>query len=89
MEKNVDKWYTYMSKWKIMREVHEENVTRNIVFLCSYLILLYIRDNENVVVFVVDCGLTSHSARFQLYRDGTNVQFPNFDLLSGTHAMGS
>ena len=37
----------------------------------------------------VDCGLTSHSAIFQLYSDGTDVQFPNFDLLSGTHAMGS
>ena len=29
---------------------------------------------------VVDCGLTSHSAIFQLYSDGTDVQFPNFDL---------
>ena len=42
-----------------------------------------------VVVVVVDCGLTSHSAIFQLYSDGTDVQFPNFDLLPGTHAMGS
>ena len=42
-----------------------------------------------VVVVVVDCGLTSHSAIFQLYSDGTGVQFPNFDLLPGTHAMGS
>ena len=43
-----------------------------------------------VVVFVVvDCGLTSHSAIFQLYSDGTDVQFPNFDLLPGTHAIGS
>ena len=33
--------------------------------------------------------LTSHSAIFQLYSDGTVVQFPNFDLLPGTHAMGS
>ena len=33
--------------------------------------------------------LTSHSAIFQLYSDGTDVQFPNFDLLPGTHAMGS
>ena len=42
------------------------------------------------VIFVdVDCGLTSHSAIFQLYSDGTDVQFPNFDLLPGTHAMGS
>ena len=41
-----------------------------------------------VVVVVVDCGLTSHSAIFQLYSDGTDVQFPNFDLLQGTHAMG-
>ena len=42
-----------------------------------------------IVVVVVDCGLTSHSAIFQLYSDGTDVQFPNFDLLPGTHAMGS
>ena len=35
-----------------------------------------------VVDVVVDCGLTSHSAIFQLYSDGTDVQFPNFDLLS-------
>ena len=41
------------------------------------------------VVVVVDCGLTSHSAIFQLYSDGTDVQFPNFDLLPGTHAMSS
>ena len=33
--------------------------------------------------------LTSHSAIFQLYSDGTDVQFPNFYLLPGTHAMGS
>ena len=38
---------------------------------------------------VVDYGLTSHSAIFQLYSEGTDVQFPNFDLLPGTHAMGS
>ena len=46
---------------------------------------------ENFVVVVVDCGLTSHSAIFQLhvYSDGTDVQFPNFDVLPGTHAMGS
>ena len=37
----------------------------------------------------VCCGFTSHSAIFQLYSDGTVVQFPNFDLLPGTHAMGS
>ena len=42
-----------------------------------------------VVHVVVDCGLTSHSAIFQLYSDGTDVQFSNFDLLPGTHATGS
>ena len=42
-----------------------------------------------VFVVVVICGLTSHSAIFQLYSDGTDVQFPNFDLLPGTHAIGS
>ena len=39
--------------------------------------------------WLVGCGLTSHSAIFQLYGDGTVVQFPNFDLLPGTHAIGS
>ena len=29
-------------------------------------------------VVVVDCGLTSHSAIFQLYSDGTDVQFSKF-----------
>ena len=44
-----------------------------------------------VVIVVVDCGLTSHSAICQLYTcsDGTDVQFPNFDPLPGTHAMDS
>ena len=42
-----------------------------------------------MLLIVFDCGLTSHSAIFQLYSDGTDVQFPNFDLLPGTHAMGS
>ena len=37
----------------------------------------------------VDCGLTSHSAIFQLYSDGTDVQFPHFYLLPDTQAMGS
>ena len=41
------------------------------------------------LLVVVDCGLTSHSAIFQLHSDGTDVQFPNCDLLPGTHAMGS
>ena len=46
--------------------------------------------HDHVVDVVdVDYSLTSHSAIFQLYSDGTDVQFPNFDLLPGTHAMGS
>ena len=32
--------------------------------------------------------LTPHSAIFQLYSEGTVVQFPNFDLLSGTQRHG-
>ena len=39
-------------------------------------------------VVEVDWGLTSHSAMFQLYSDGTDVQFPNFDLLPGTQCHG-
>ena len=38
------------------------------------------RQRPFVVDVDVDCGL---------YSDGTDVQFPNFDLLPGTHAMGS
>ena len=53
----------------------------------SNLINFY-EDKQEVCLFV-DCGLMSHSAIFQLYSDGTDVQFPNFDLLPGTHAMGS
>ena len=40
------------------------------------------------VCWLVGCGLTSHSAIFQLYNDGTVVQFPNFDLLPGTQRNG-
>ena len=38
--------------------------------------------------WLVGFGLTSHSAIFQLYSDGTVVQFPNFDLLPGTQRHG-
>ena len=31
-----------------------------------------------VIELLVGCGLTSHSAIFQLYSDGTSVQFPIF-----------
>ena len=34
-------------------------------------------------VWLVSCGLTSHSAIFQLFSDGTVVQFQNFDLSAG------
>ena len=43
---------------------------------------------RTVFGWLVGCGLTSHSAIFQLYSDGTVVQFPNFDLLSGTQRHG-
>ena len=38
--------------------------------------------------WLVGCGLTLHSAIFQLYSDGTVVKFPNFDLLPGTQRHG-
>ena len=38
--------------------------------------------------WLVDCGLTSHSAIFQLYTDGTDVQYQNFDLLPDTQRHG-
>ena len=37
---------------------------------------------------LVGCGLTSHSAIFQLYSDGAVVQFSNLDLLPGTQCLG-
>ena len=37
---------------------------------------------------LVGCGLKSDSAIFQLYSDGTVVQFPYFDLLPGTQCHG-
>ena len=37
----------------------------------------------------VQAALTSHSVKCQLYNDGRVVQFPNLDILPGTHAMGS
>ena len=40
---------------------------------------VYIHDG-----WLVGCGLTSYSAKFQLYSDCTVVQFPNLDLLPGT-----
>ena len=41
-------------------------------------------------IYVVGCGLSSHSAIFQLYEysDETVVQFPNLDLLPGTKRHG-
>ena len=44
------------------------------------LCVAYIRSNG----WLVCCSLTSHSAIFHLYSDGTFVQFPNLDLLPGT-----
>ena len=41
-----------------------------------------------LIGWLVGCGLTSHSAIFQLYSDETVVQFPNFDLLPGTQCHG-
>ena len=39
---------------------------------------------NSLLIGLVGCGLTSHTAIFQLYSDGTDVQFQNFDLLQGT-----
>ena len=41
-----------------------------------------------LVGWLVGCGLTSHSAIFQLYSDWADVQFPNLDLLPGTKCHG-
>ena len=39
-------------------------------------------------LWLVACGLTSRSAIFQLYSDGTDIKFTNFDLLPGTQRHG-
>ena len=41
-----------------------------------------------MISLLVGCGLTSHTAIFQLYSDGTVVQFPNLDLLPETQRHG-
>ena len=41
-----------------------------------------------LVGWLVGCGLTSHSAIFQLYNDGTVVKFPNLDLFPGNQRHG-
>ena len=38
--------------------------------------------------WLVGCCLTSHSAIFQIYSDGTVIQFPNFYLLLSTKGHG-
>ena len=50
--------------------------------------MLEFMDNHSNTAKIVDCGFTSHSAIFQLYSDGTDVQFPNFDLLPATKRHG-
>ena len=47
-----------------------------------------IRRHSWWVGWFVGCCLTSHSAIFQLYSDGTVVQIPNLDLLLGTQRHG-
>ena len=81
-----------MSNWDYNDILHPESVP-HLTVLSSIFYLLYgvfctLVWSDSVVV-VVDCGLTSHSAIFQLYSDGTDVQFPNFNLLPDAHAMGS
>ena len=41
-----------------------------------------------IITWLVGCGLTLHSAIFQLYSDRIVVQFPNLDLLPGTQHHG-
>ena len=47
-------------------------------------VLSFIGSTMHFELWSVGCGLTSHTAIFQLYSDETVVQFPNFDLLPGT-----
>ena len=54
----------------------------------KYLSFIDINERSFFVVVVDWLCLTSHSAIFQLYSDGTDVKFPNFDLLPGTKRHG-
>ena len=45
--------------------------------------------HAQVTRWLVGCGFTLHSAIFELYSDGTVVQFSNLDLLPAPNAMGS
>ena len=59
--------------------------------LVLYFMMLLTIDPKTILIktcWLVGYGLTSHSAIFQLYGDGTVVQFPNFDLLPGTQRDG-
>ena len=68
--------------WHVFADLAVKQMHSTDLALTGYIMI-------EIDVVVVDCGLTSHSAIFQLYSDGTDVQFPNFDLLPGTHAMDS
>ena len=61
----------------------------HLVLICG---VFFAKDSVSKSFFtrglLVGCCLTSHSAIFQLYSDGTVVQFPNFDLLPGTQRHG-
>ena len=59
---------------------HSHNVRRT---MSSFSVLA-----SSNIFRLVGCGLTSHSAIFQLYSDWTVVQFSNFDLLPGTQRHG-
>ena len=70
-------------KYNTNPEVEINNVVSTLKIGCSTS-----RPNFNLKTTLVGCGLTSHSAIFHLYSDGTVAQFPNFDLLPGTQCHG-
>ena len=50
---------------------------------------IYVTSLFDNVGWLVGCGLTSHSAIFHLYSDGTVVQFPNLDPCRAPNAKGN
>ena len=71
-----------ITAWRLEKLIQE--ILGHIAFGSLWLLVFFV----HVQWWFVGYGLTSHSAIFQLYSDETVVQFPNFDLLTGTQRHG-
>ena len=90
---SINIWYCFISgitlwaRGKVLR-MNEPMKTSALLSIKSWYLMSNVRFWLCQVGWLVGCGLTSHSVIFQLYSDGTDVQFPNFDLLPGTQCHG-